>query len=552
MVMRWFTVIVFLRVCSYGAHPVPKNATEAYEYVQGLREKARTEGVKALYEALDYLEQPLIRDLAAGNRNLRSSASDVHFDVILAHATAGNSDEMYRSLEWLARVDSGQAYETNLEKSPAFARFRSEERFQKLLAAFKKAPFWETQALRTQYTENMTDAEKIAGLSKFWSEAKYNFAYVDKLRELDWDRQYLEYIPKVLATKSTVEYYKALAKFAAKLEDGHTAVTVPGELPVGLKTGLLDGKVFIISVPSRRLRDEGFTAGVEIESIDGVPAVEYGETRVMPYVSSSTKQDREQRTYGLRLLAGPINSTVRLGLLLPSGEKVEKRLERRIPMDLDPVPAFSWRMLAGNIAYVGLNSFGSEVASADFEKSFDQIAKADAIVFDVRQNGGGSSTVGWRILCLLTNKAFATGRYRYRSYIPTHRALGTEIDWIETTGVPYPAHGRKLYSKPVVVLSGPGTYSAAEDFLIAFETMKRGKILGQPSGGSTGQPLFFSLPGGGIGQVCTKQDMYPDGRIWVGKGIQPHVEVKLTAEDLRTGRDPVLEAAVAELRKESR
>jgi len=67
--------------------------------------------------------------------------------------------------------------------------------------------------------------------------------------------------------------------------------------------------------------------------------------------------------------------------------------------------------------------------------------------------------------------------------------------------------------------------------------------------GSTGQPLFISLPGGGMARICTKADTYPDGRAWVGHGIQPTVKAVPTVADLRRGRDTVLEAALAQLRK---
>ena len=79
--------------------------------------------------------------------------------------------------------------------------------------------------------------------------------------------------------------------------------------------------------------------------------------------------------------------------------------------------------------------------------------------------------------------------------------------------------------------------------------MKRGKLVGEPTGGSTGQPLFFDLPGGGRARVCTKRDTYPDGKEFIGVGIQPHVRAHQTVADFRAGRDTVLETGLAELRK---
>jgi C-terminal processing protease CtpA/Prc len=80
-----------------------------------------------------------------------------------------------------------------------------------------------------------------------------------------------------------------------------------------------------------------------------------------------------------------------------------------------------------------------------------------------------------------------------------------------------------------------------------FDVMKRGMIIGEPTGGSTGQPLAFSLPGGVMARVCTKRDMYPDGTEWNAKGIQPAILVKPTLADSQSGRDTVLEAALVHL-----
>ena len=106
---------------------------------------------------------------------------------------------------------------------------------------------------------------------------------------------------------------------------------------------------------------------------------------------------------------------------------------------------------------------------------------------------------------------------------------------------------QRQYKKPVLVLISAATYSAAEDFVVAFDSMQRGTLVGEATGGSTGQPLFIKLPGGGRARICTKQDTYPDGRVFVGVGVQPQHIVKQTVDGVRAGRDEVLEAALATL-----
>ena len=44
--------------------------------------------------------------------------------------------------------------------------------------------------------------------------------------------------------------------------------------------------------------------------------------------------------------------------------------------------------------------------------------------------------------------------------------------------------------------------------------------------------------------ICTKQDFFPDGREYVGFGIDPDIEVKPSIEDIFQNNDPVLQAAI--------
>jgi C-terminal processing protease CtpA/Prc len=130
-------------------------------------------------------------------------------------------------------------------------------------------------------------------------------------------------------------------------------------------------------------------------------------------------------------------------------------------------------------------------------------------------------------------------------------SFGPEIVWheISSPGASFAMKRERHFDGPVAVLIGPRTFSAAEDFAMSFDAMKRGILVGSKTAGSTGQPLTFALPGGGSARICVKRDTYPDGREFVGQGIAPQVEVAATMEDIRSGRDPVLDRAVAELTK---
>jgi C-terminal processing protease CtpA/Prc len=120
-----------------------------------------------------------------------------------------------------------------------------------------------------------------------------------------------------------------------------------------------------------------------------------------------------------------------------------------------------------------------------------------------------------------------------------------------------PVEGQRPFLGPVVVLVGPRTLSAAEDFLIPLHASHRATLVGQRTAGSTGQPLIIMLPGGGGAAICTKWDSYPDGREFVGVGIDPDVEVYPTQAEVAAGlwsggKDPVLERGAAVLREKLR
>lgn len=420
-----------------------------------------------------------------------------------------------------------------------------------------EARLYESPALASAFAENISEDEKIAGLSKLWSETKYNFVYTDTLKRIHWDQLYLDAIPKVRATRSTLEYYRVLAELIAKLQDGHSNVYMPQQLwdqayarPL-MRTRPVEGRVLVEGVFSPALKSAGIEPGLEVVAVDGVPVAEYIEREVAPYQSASTPQDLERRTHSYGFLGGDVAKVPQVTFMSGSGKRFTAAVPRVTMSEWGKTapkkPPFELKMLEGGVAYVALNSFEDDRAADGFMTEWEQIRQARAMVIDLRANGGGNSHVGWRVLATLTGKPFVTTKWASREYVPTFRAWGRPARMHEVGASEWNADGKHLFPGPVAVLTSSATYSAAEDFVLAFDIMKRGAIIGEPTGGSTGQPLFFSLPGGGRARVCTKQDMYPDGRNFVGVGIQPTILVRPTVEDLRKNKDTVLNAAIAYL-----
>lgn len=454
-------------------------------------------------------------------------------------------------------VEEGKNYDFIIQKGDVLCYTRI---VGKKVFSWDAKEFWESSAINTPYKANISEDEKIAGLSKFWSEAKYNFVNFDLVPDLSWDAAYMEYLPKVRQTKSTLEYYRLLQEMCAKLKDGHTNVYAPDELadvvysrPL-IRTRLVEDKVLVIKIFDDSLRQKGIEVGQEIVEIDGLPVKEYAAKFVAPQQSSSTPQDLQTRTFEYSLLNGAASNPLNLTLRNAEGKTFQMILSRlaaaeRSKLNLPPTPPFEFKMLPGNVVYVALNSFGNDKAAEGFIQAFDEIAKSDALIIDVRNNGGGNSSIGWLILSYLTDKPFKTSKWYTRDYRPAFRAWEKPQQTYGEEAVDLQPNGKKLYSKPVIVLTSSRTFSAAEDFAVSFVSMKRGTIVGEPTGGSTGQPMFFNLPGGGSARICTKRDKFPDGREFVGVGVQPDKLVRPTIGDVRANRDTVLEAALATLKR---
>lgn len=171
------------------------------------------------------------------------------------------------------------------------------------------------------------------------------------------------------------------------------------------------------------------------------------------------------------------------------------------------------------------------------------------LVIDVRGNGGGSTAFGNQILAYLT-----------RSPIPHAMSLRRDNDagfrqgdmspivWTPPFDFPSGAVAHAdVFTGKVAVLTGPRTFSAGEDFVLAFDALHRGITVGEATGGSTGQPLMFRLPGGGTARICAKLDLLPDGTPFVGRGLKPDIEAHASVQSIRSGADPVLDRALQAL-----
>ncbi len=424
-------------------------------------------------------------------------------------------------------------------------------RFQSTLDAIARAfldPAYVSLGAKIEPKPGALSMLRIAGFARLWSYIKYNFVYLDKRPDVNWDGILEQYLPKIAAAKDDAEYGRILTRVVALLRDGHTNVypnvVDPHDAP-SIMLEPVGGKPVVTAIGALEELSP-IHPGMELTEIDGTPVQTIIERDVDPYISSSTMQDRQLRQMRA-LLQGPPGSQMQTKWLSADGKIVEATLPRngsqhRGALKIPNPPRFEYKDLSG-IAYIGLNDFNDPEIDADFDAKFDQLRGAKAWIIDLRSNGGGSSDIGYRILAHFIDAPAEGSRERSHLYNPTLEARGQPQPWYDWPSDKITPAAGPHYQGPVYVLTSPNTCSAAEDFLIPLKMLKRVTIVGEPTCGSTGQPLPFSIYGA-TARVCTKWDSFPDGTEFVGVGVVPDVKAARTREDVAAGRDAVLETAV--------
>lgn len=409
--------------------------------------------------------------------------------------------------------------------------------------------FWDNSVWKTPFKDNLSQEEKIAGLSKLWMEVKYNFAFFNQLKGFNWDQQYFKYLPKVMSTTTTLEYYKLLMELTAKLKDGHTYISAPRELHKKIyarppfRTQLIEDKIIVSDLDDPTGNDL-LEVGDEILSINNVAVKDYALKNVIPYIKASTPQDLNYQTYERFLLAGPENSNISVRFLKQDGIQREIIYQRKDNRFYQTLKSIDYKLLDDNVAHLQINNFASQKVVSEFEKIFPKIQQSNALIIDLRNNGGGNTKFALEILAYLTDKEFIKTKWKTRIYLPVFRSWKMLLNGWYSNENQFLLNQKENFSKPIALLIGPRTFSTAEDFTVMFRELGLGKIIGEKSAGSSGNPLVIALPGGGNAKICTKVNTYKNGKEFVGVGIIPDIAVSQTISDFRQGTDTALVKAV--------
>lgn len=172
--------------------------------------------------------------------------------------------------------------------------------------------------------------------------------------------------------------------------------------------------------------------------------------------------------------------------------------------------------LEGNVGYVDMRYFdGSPAAKPTAAAAMNFIANTDAVIFDMRRNGGGSPEMIRYVSSWFFDEPTHLNSLHFRQGDRT-------VEFWTYDSIP----GVQRPDVPIFVLTSSRTFSGAEEFSYNMLTQERATLIGEVTGGGANPGRTFPInerlevfvPGGAAINPIT-------GTNWEGVGVTPHILV---------------------------
>jgi retinol-binding protein 3 len=184
-------------------------------------------------------------------------------------------------------------------------------------------------------------------------------------------------------------------------------------------------------------------------------------------------------------------------------------------------------VLPRNIGYLKFNAFADPtICGPTAVAAMNFLAHVDAIIFDLRENGGGDP----KMVAMMSTYLFDK---------PTHlNDLYNRKDDFTTQywTLPY-VPGTMLADKPAFVLTSKSTFSGAEEFTYNLKNLKRATIVGETTGGGAHPVSGHRIDDHFMIGVPFARAVNPVSKTnWEGTGVEPDVSVE-SAEALEKAEE---------------
>lgn len=184
--------------------------------------------------------------------------------------------------------------------------------------------------------------------------------------------------------------------------------------------------------------------------------------------------------------------------------------------------------LSPAIGYLRLSAFPPRSLVVErYASALDTLSDTDALIIDVRDNSGGAP----ESVALLIS--YFVDRPTRLNDIWSRDSGRTTQTWTES------ALGGKRYgaAKPVMILAGPGTASAGEDFTYTMQALKRATVIGERTWGGAHPVALYRLGDHFYAAIPHSRTISPITHTnWEGAGVAPDVATP-SADALAVAQD---------------
>lgn len=190
------------------------------------------------------------------------------------------------------------------------------------------------------------------------------------------------------------------------------------------------------------------------------------------------------------------------------------------------------------IPVIAISSFATgSFDPTDFDDLLAAHRDAPAIIIDVRMNGGGNDALAYQVAGRFTSTSQLGGYYQFRNGL-RHDAFTAMTP---RSVVP---RGTWQFTRPVVLVTGRGAFSSTEGFVSAMRALPNVTVVGDTTGGGSGNPSVFPLREG-YGISVSRWIEYTADRVPIEwRGIAPDSVISFTDGGVVAGTDETLAAAL--------
>lgn len=386
------------------------------------------------------------------------------------------------------------------------------------------------------------DGVKLLALFRLWNAFAYYSPYLS-LTDVDWDDALRQGIHTMLGAEDQRDYELALGEMMAKTGDVHAFFTGKkvamnyyfGENYLPCHCMVLDGRPVVDAVPPE---EESLRPGDVITAVDGMTMTDRiaALEKVQPVPTPGK--------YGIWFcysLVSAADSTAQVTVErdgVPLTLTVTTREDRFVPEN----SLESGLMEGGRIGYIAPDA----LQEGDVERLMEEFADTKGIIVDLRQYPSVP------VLYLLSEYFIPEPRVFAAIDCPNPLRPGNFCRLpFEISGAGYSKmmglsdrDDYPFYEGKVVLLINEFSQSQSETTAMGLRQAPRAVVVGSPSIGADGDVAEMNLPGKLVVTFSTMGFYTPEGEPIQRVGVQPDVFCRPTAEDLRQGRDALMETAI--------